>query len=157
LVGADSRRIVAVDTDGNLWEARMASAYLGVVWSKLDAPPGVLLVGAPSVVPFADGALVSALGDNGALWWRSESSQGLGPWTSLGRPSASPLTGSAITLALPGTTELLAVGLGADGRIYEAQWRGFGGTGDESSHTQGWSEWTAVTATDGGRSPKRIR
>ncbi|HEX3271679.1 MAG TPA: CHAP domain-containing protein [Ktedonobacterales bacterium] len=156
LVSADSRRIVAVDTDGNLWEARTASAYLGVVWTKLDAPSGVLLTGAPSVVPFADGALVSALGDDGALWWRSESPQRLGPWTSLGRPTASPLTGSAITLALPGSTQLLAVGLGADGRIYEAQWRSFNGSGDESSHTQGWTEWTAITATDNGKSPKRI-
>jgi CHAP domain-containing protein len=157
LAGADSRRIVAVDTDGNLWEARTASAYLGVVWTKLDAPSGVLLTGAPSVVPFANGALVSALGDDGALWWRSESPQGLGPWTSLGRPTASPLRGSAITLALPGTAQLLAVGLGADGRIYAAQWRSFGGSGDESSHTQGWTDWTAITATDGGKATKRIR
>ena len=157
LVSADSRRIVAVDTDGNLWEARTASAYLGVVWSKLGAPPGVLLVGAPSVVPFAGGALVSALGADGALWWRTESAQGPGPWTSLGRPSPSPLTGSAITLALPGSSQLLAVGLGADGRIYVAQWRSFNGSGDESSHTQGWTEWTAITATDGVKPSKRIR
>jgi hypothetical protein len=157
LVGANSRRIVAIDADGVLWEARTANAYLGVVWTKLDAPTGVSLIGAPSVVPFGDGALVSALGDDGALWWRAESAHGLGPWTSLGRPIASPLTGSVITLALSGSLQLLTVGLGADGRIYEAQWRSFNGSGDESAHTQGWTEWTAIMATDGGKSPKRIR
>jgi hypothetical protein len=157
LVGADSRRIVAVDTDGHLWEARTGSAYLGVVWTKLDAPAGVSLIGAPSVVPFADGALVSALGDDGALWWRAELAQGLGPWTSLGRPDASSMTGSAITLALPGSSQLVAVALGADGRVYEAQWRSFNGAGDESAHTQGWTEWTAIVASDGGKTVKRIR
>ena len=158
LVSADSRRIVAVDTDGHLWEARMASAYLGVVWTKLDAPTGVSLTGAPSVVPFADGALVSALGDDGALWWRSETAQGLGPWTSLGRPSESPLTGSAITLALPGgPLQLVAIALGADGRLYEAPWRSLNGSGDESLPSQGGAEWTAISATEGGKAPKRLR
>jgi hypothetical protein len=157
LVSADSRTIVAVDTDGRLWQARTASAYLGVVWTELDAPPGVLLIGAPSVVPFAGGVLVSALGDDGALWQRTESQLGLGTWTSLGRPAASPLTGSAITLALPGSSRLLAVALGADGRIYEIQWRDFNGSGDESAHTQGWAEWTVITTTDSGKTPKRIR
>jgi hypothetical protein len=156
-VGDDSRRIIAIDTDGNLWEARTGSAYLGVVWTNLGAPTGVSLVGAPSVVPFSGGALVSALGDDGALWWRAELAQGLGPWTSLGRPATSPLTGSATTLALPGSSQLVAMALGADGRIYEAQWRSFNGAGDESSHTQGWTEWTAIEATDGGRTAKRIR
>jgi hypothetical protein len=41
--------------------------------------------------------------------------------------------------------------------MYETQWRSFNGSGDESSHTQGWTEWTAITAIDGGKSPKRIR
>lgn len=157
LLHADSRAIVAADTFGRLWEARTGSAYLGVVWEKLAAPVGVRLIGPPSIVPFADGALVSALGDDGALWWRSESAQGPGPWTSLGRPATTPLSGTALILALPGSTQLLAVGLGSDGRLYQAQWRDFNGAGDESAHTRGWTEWVAIEATLDGKTLKRLR
>jgi hypothetical protein len=157
LVSADSRSIATIDTKGRLWEARTASAYMGVVWRALDAPPGIRLDGAPSLVPFADGALVSALGDDGALWWRSEAGQNLGPWTSLGHSATASFAGTALTLSLPGTSQLLAVALGADGRIYQAQWRDFNGSGDESAHTRGWTEWTAIEAALEGRAARRIR
>jgi hypothetical protein len=157
LVGADSRTVVVADTDGRLWEARTGSAYTGVVWRRLDAPTGVNLVGAPSIVPFAGGALVSALGDDGALWWRSESAQGLGPWTSLGHPATTQFIGSAITLSLPGSSQLLAIAMDGDGRLYEAQWRDYNGTGDESSHTRGWTEWTAVEASVNEKPARRVR
>jgi CHAP domain len=157
LVSADSRTIVALGADGRLWEARMANAYAGVVWRRLDAPPATYFVGAPSIVPFADGAVISAVGNDGAVWWRSDTSGALGPWTSLGRPITSHLMGTAVTLALPGSSRLLAFALGADGRLYEAQWRDYSGTGDESSHTRGWTEWAPMVATANGKAITRIR
>jgi hypothetical protein len=157
LAGADSRAIFALDSDGRVWEARSASAYMGVVWSRLDAPSGVRLIGAPSAVPFATGALVSALGDDGAVWWRAGTPGNFTPWSSLGRPDTTSLTGAAITLALPGATQLLAVAFGADGRLYEAQWRDYGGAGDESAHTRGWTAWTTVKAAANGKNQKAVR
>jgi hypothetical protein len=154
---ADSRAIYAVDTDGHLQEARTASNYLGVVWSGLDAPPGVRLIGSPSVVAFADGALVAALGDDGAVWWRSGTPGAFTPWASLGHPAMTTLTGSALTLALPGTSQILAVALGVDGRLYEAQWRDYSGSGDESAHTRGWTAWSPVETTVNEKGPKPIR
>jgi len=145
-----------------------------VAWQALGTPPGVTLTSeAMALWTSREGVVVGALGSDGAYWLCSGPAGMLGVWTALGRPTATTAFQGdpVLTLATDsGATpvaepERRALALGADGRLYEADWSAQGAAASPAadgtpaataavmptttaaaaaSMPPGWSAWTPI-------------
>ena len=164
------RYIFARGQDGALYSAytpaNTSSRQASVAWQALGAPPGAALVsGVSAQWTSQHGMLVGALGSDGAIWLCGGPAGMLGVWVSLGRPAQTSGFQSAPVLALtPSAAGLRALAIGADGRLYEADWSApsaasppsTGATATTSAATAtatlapapdappGWSAWSAA-------------
>jgi CHAP domain len=129
--------------DGQVYDAHTASTQMGVAWSRLGAPPGVMLSGSVAASALPEGIAVGAIGSDGNLWWRAGPAGYLGGWTAIGHPDQSTLQANPILAGTPGTGLPMALALGRDGNLYESNWLDASSAGVSSQ--EGWDGWAQVS------------
>jgi hypothetical protein len=159
--------------DGRLYAAYTAPNTPGALWQALGAPTGVDLISGATALWDGENVVVGALGSDGALWVRSGPAGMLDSWVSLGRPANTIFQGTPALIRAPGSSAHSAIGsaytdgtvawvalaLGQDGALYEADWRASGPSTttpsatpqtSSPSHNQapGWGAWASVAAPD---------
>lgn len=164
--------------DGQLYAAYTTPAAPGALWQALGAPPGVLLTSEATALWDGASVIVGALGSDGAFWIRSGPAGMLDDWVSLGRPANTTFQGTPALVRAPGAPAYspagevdspggvawIALAIGHNGALYEADGRADGATPDAApastsatpqtpapgaSQAAGWSDWEAVAISGG--------
>ena len=119
--------------DGRLYAAYTTPNAPGALWQALGAPPwGAADERGDGAVGWGQ-CVVGALGNDGALWTRSGPAGMLDGWVSLGHPANTTFQGTPALTRAPGslpspappitlTVGWLALAIGQDGALYEADW-----------------------------------
>jgi hypothetical protein len=138
LLPSGERDVYVLGTDGQLYEARTRPQQAGVDWRGLGAPGGVRLSGSVVAATIPNAVALAAIGGDGQLWWRAGPAGNLGGWAKAGRPTTTPLQDTPVFVGAPGSGNPLAVALGADGKLYTAQW-------SNATTSAGWGAWQQVS------------
>ena len=153
--------------DGRLYAAYTALNAPGALWQALGAPMGTPLTSGAAALWDGRTMVVGALGNDGALWTRSGPAGMLDGWVSLGHPANTTFQGTPVLTRAPGslaasaagsaastlTVGWLALAIGRDGALYEADWRVASATpttapaSPSSTQTAGWDAWAPVAAS----------